>query len=532
MTKANEIKEILERYPQYKETLFRRGYLITDKIFIDVNSFPFYSNWNVDKLGFISDDKPLFIYTHKMQDFYSYSVDNIKIAIIGHAYNPFDMLYNEDDIIRDLANRYKQSKEEFFNKINELTGIFLIIINDNEKLLAVQDCSGMKSCYFGEVESNLYMSSHPQLIGDLCNLKVDPFVSKLVNSRQYNIGNRHLPGNMSPYKEIKRLGGNTYIEHFGHFTIKRFYPIEPHHEISNDVEYTEAVGKIGDIIHKNIELASKKWKRPAISLTGGTDSKTTLACANGLYEKFKYFSFHCKPPEVIDAQAAHSICENLGLEHQIYSIPENNDDIKDFEVLKKIIDHNTSYFKNTADHEIRKMITLYRLDDFDIELKSWASEIARVFLERKYKVKMPNRLTERHFSIFQTRYFLTPQLLKESDKIYKEFMQEIGLQGPIYNYEHTDLFYWEVRMGAWGTSVVSSLDFCHNVTMPFNNRKLIELFLSFPHYDRKNDNVHRDVIELSNKKINDMNVEVKNLYFHSYRILLEKLYYYYRTAFY
>ena len=216
----------------------------------------------------------------------------------------------------------------------------------------------------------------------------------------------------------------------------------------------------------------------------------------------------------------------------IYAIPDTNEEVKDFEVLKNIINHNSSYFKNTADHEIRKMITLYRLNDFDIELKSWASETARVFLERKYKVKMPERLTERHFSIFQTRYFLTPDLLNKSDDIYRNFMKEIGLTGPIFNFEHTDLFYWEVRMGAWGTSVVSSLDFCHNVTMPINNRKLIELFLSFPHEDRKTDKVHKKVIELTNKKIHDMDVEIKNLYFHSYRIWLEKIYYYYRTLFY
>jgi hypothetical protein len=124
-----------------------------------------------------------------------------------------------------------------------------------------------------------------------------------------------------------------------------------------------------------------------------------------------------------------------------------------------------------------------------------------VFLERKYEVKMPEKLNERHFSIFQTRYFMAPSLLRESDALYKDYMKEIELEKPIYNFEHTDLFYWEVRMGAWGTSVVSSLDFCHNVTMPFNNRKLIELFLSFPHDERKLDNVHKTVISFANEKI-------------------------------
>ncbi|MFC4710141.1 hypothetical protein ACWOEJ_07720 [Enterococcus eurekensis] len=532
MHTKKEIEEILDVYPKYRETLFIRGYLITDKNIDFDDTYPFYNNWNKINFGTLTNGNQLSIYYHKAQDFYRYSEQDIEIAIIGHAYNPFDFVHDENQILRDLVSQYKISKEQFFDKVNELTGIHLIVVNYKGLIFGVQDCSGMKSCYFGRVEDKIWITSHPQLVGDLCDLTMDLFVNKLVHSKPYNIGNKHLPGNMSPYKELKRLGGNTYFNYDNNFKIIRFYPVQPHAEISNQNEFDDGINKIGKIMHNNISLAALKWDKPAISLTGGTDSKTTLACANGLYDKYKYFSFHCKEPEIIDAKAAGLICEELNLKHDVYPIPDKNEDVEDFEVLKKIINHNSSYFKNTADHEIRKMITLYRLNDFDIELKSWASETARVFLERKYEVDMPVKLTERHFSIFQTRYFLTPNLLRKSDEVYKEFMNEIGLTGPLFNFEHTDLFYWEVRMGAWGTSVTSSLDFCHNVTMPINNRKLLELFLSFPHDDRKTDRVHKNVIKLYNKNIHDMDVEIKNLYFHSHRIWIEKIYYYYRTLFY
>jgi len=530
--KTDEIKKILERYPQYQETLFCRGYLITSKAIENLNEYPFLNNWQMKPFGSLKEGIHINIYYHKWQDCFVYEEDGITIAMIGHAYNPFDMKYQEIEILRDCLKAYKQDREAFFDKISELTGIHLIVLNDKERLVFVQDCAGMKSCYFGKVSDGIYVSSHPQLVGDICHLQTDPFVKKLVKSRCYNIGNRHLPGNLTPFKELKRLGGNTYTEYTGEFKIKRFYPVKPHDEIKNQEQFDETIGKIFNIMHRNIELAAKKWERPAISLSGGIDSKTTLACANGLYDKFNYFSFHCKPQEIVDANAAHKICEEIGLKHTIYPIPDKNNEVEDFDVLKRVIDHNTSYFKNTADHEIRKMLFLYHLNAFDIELKSWGSEIARVFLERKYQVMMPKKLNERHFSIFQTRYFLAPSLLRQSDVTYRDYIKEIGLEKPIYNFEHTDLFYWEVRMGAWGTSVVSSLDFCHNVTMPFNNRKLIELFLTFSHEDRKSDNVHRAVIAYANEKIANMHIEIQNQYFHSYRIWLEKLYYYYRTLLY
>ena len=299
-----------------------------------------------------------------------------------------------------------------------------------------------------------------------------------------------------------------------------------------DEEKSENVKRIGDLIHNGIECCSKKWNRCTISLSGGTDSKTTLACANGLYDKFTYFSFYSKPQELVDAKGAKTICDKLNLSHTLYEIPQENSEIKDFDFIKKILQHNTNYFVNLADNEIRKYIYLHDINAYDIELKSWASEVARVFLERKYQTKIPKILNERHCSIFQTRYFGHPKLLRWSDKAYYNFLREIKLEKPLYNFEHTDSFYWEIRMGCWGVSVVSSQQLYHRTTMPMNNRKILELFLSFPHDERKSDSVHKRIMEYKNKDVVDAKVEIPNLYFHSYRIWMEKIFYKIRTVFY
>lgn len=518
--------DIMDKYPQYRELLFARGYFITDDENINYNGYPFFGNWSIYDFG-----KYKISVNTKQTCYINSSDEKCQIAIIGHAYNPFNMMYEEEKILEELYTEYKKSKEKFFEKVSELTGIHMIVVNDNNTLIAVQDCAGLKSCYYGKISESVYLTSCSQLVADIFDLEMDGFVKTLVNSRCYNIGNRHLPGDYTPYPQLKRLGPNTYLKYDDEFDIIRFYPLKSHYEVNNEDDYKKGISEIYQILHNNIELTTKKWKRPAISLSGGTDSKTTLACANGLYEKFFYFSFHCKPSEIIDSEAAHQICENIGLNHVIYPIADNNADVKDFDIYKQILEHNTSYFKRTADNEVRKYIFLLGLDKYDVELKSWSSEIARVFFERKYLVKMPEVLNERQYSIFQTRYFGNKELLKKSDDIYREFIINIGLNKQQFNYENTDLAYWEIRMGAWGTSVVSSFDFCHNVTMPFNNRKLIEMFLAFPHEERKADNVHKNVIKVGNKSIYDMHIEVPNNYFKSYRILLEKFYYYYRTLF-
>lgn len=522
----NEIKNILDSNEKYREMLFRRGYLFTDKKIEHLTEYPFYSIWTET----IIDN--YYLYVQEKQTFYIQSKDGVTSIIIGHAYNPFDMKYDENDLCLDLISAYQNSISKYFDKLSEFTGLHVIILIDNGKVIACQDACALTGCYFGKVNGNMYVTEHPQLVADIFDLKMDPMVEKLVQSKCYNIGNRHLPGNITPYKELKRIGANTYVEYDKEFSIKRFYPVMAHPEFLTDEEKEVGVKKIGKLIHNGIDCCSRKWGRCTISLSGGTDSKTTLACANGLYDKYSYFSFFSKPQELVDAEGAKKICENLGLEHTFYKIPEDNTAFGDFDFIKKILQHNTNYFVNLSDNEIRKYIFLHDLDAYDIELKSWASEVARVFLERKYQIDMSGIVNERQCSIFQTRYFGHPDLLKWSDKIYRDFLKEVGLDKKLFNYEPTDMFYWEVRMGCWGVSVISSQQLYHRMSMPMNNRKILELFLCFPHEERKSDSVHKSIMTYMNKDIIDAQVEIPNLYFHSYRILMEKTYYKYRTLFY
>ena len=42
-------------------------------------------------------------------------------------------------------------------------------------------------------------------------------------------------------------------------------------------------------------------------------------------------------------------------------------------------------------------------------------------------VTFPEKLSPRHFSIFQTRYFASPLLLRKSDMLYKDYMERFDL---------------------------------------------------------------------------------------------------------
>lgn len=527
MEKTQEVKEILNKNPEYRDMLFRRGYLITSNKKINIDDYPFFGLWkeyNIDEFQ---------IYVHKDQDFYRYFSNNIKAIMLGHAYNPFDMKYQEEELLKDCVDAYKKGDENFFDKISEFTGIHLIVIFDKNRVVFVQDCAGIESCYFGKINEKIYITSHVQLVADICNLDMDEYIKKLVSTKCYNIGNRYLPGNLSSYKELKRLGPNTYLEYKDEkFTINRFFPTKPHDEIENEEVFNKTIDEMVELMHNSCILITKKWKKPAISLSGGVDSKTTLAVANGLYDEFLLYSFQSKEAEIIDSEAAHKICESIRQNHKIYKIESENNEVKDFEQLRKIINHNVGHMMDFPENEVRKIIYFYRKPEFDIEVRSWVSEIARVTYERKYDIRFKGILNERELNIMQTRYFCHPILLRKGDRIYLDFINKIGLDKKMYNYESIDMCFWEIRCGSWEANAVRQLEIGNKITTIYNNRKLMELFLSFNHDERKVSKIHNEITKKANEDIINANISIKNNTHKSKRIIMEKTYFRIRTMFY
>ena len=207
----DDIKARLDKEDTYRSFLFKRGYLITDASVECMDSYPFYNCWDAHKAGKYN------IIVHKEQDYAQCEDGNLCAVMIGHAYDPFLMKHDDNEILRDCLDAYKKSRDSYFDKINSISGIHLILVFDGDNFTAVQDCGGMRSCYFGKVQDYVYVTSHPQLVADLCGLSFDPDVELLFSKKFYTIGTRYMPGNITPYKELKRLGANTYLDFGGEF---------------------------------------------------------------------------------------------------------------------------------------------------------------------------------------------------------------------------------------------------------------------------------------------------------------------------
>ncbi len=494
------LKQMLDQRPDLQPYLFCRGFILTDRK-LDTVAYPFYGNWNETVID------NLYIYVHKQQKLTITEFNGKTLFLIGHAYNPFKMQYSENVILNQIA-------ECGIEEINELTGVFFLGILDKDGIELHVDASSQQWACYGKINGHLYVSSHMRLIGDLLNLQMTAYATRLIHYRWYRfmMGN-YLPGDITCFNELTRIVPNTFVYYDGTvFRVRRFYPSHVIDMCKTEAEYLSVITEGARIMKNTMALIPQKWARPAISLTGGIDSNTTFAAANGNYDKYTTFSYVSMYRESVDAEKAKEISECFGVPWMRYDVPEKNEEIPDFELYKRILEWNDGGIGHNSDSDIRKKITLIHSDVCDVEVKSWISETIRAYAYKYFGRKsFPSNLSARNYTSLYKVFALNRRLVWETDRYFEDYLKHTKLKEFLYNYDESDFFVWEMMHGYKCGLDIGVMKTCYDITIPYNNRKLLDLLLRTQFDKRLSDQLHLDMKKLLNEKLYDMNIRVVNL---------------------
>ena len=498
------IKEILQNNPDLQKHLFVRGFLISDSEIKSTAGFPFYNNWKSEKHG------DFWYMAHNLTGMHIYETDDKVFFIFGHAYNPFTMEYNEQAILKRIAINY--GTDNYINCLNELTGIFVAGVAQGKSIEYHVDASGMQSACYGKADDRFFISSHPQLIGDICNLEMDSFVKELVAYKWYGrVMGPYLPGDLTPFKEVKRIVPSIMYKYNSEVSHYRFWFNKPVDMATSEEKYAEIIKSASDILKNNMELITKKWNKPWISLTGGIDSNTTFAAANGIYDKFDTFSYISAPKEVPDTDAAATISKAFNIKHHIFNIPDNSDSLENYKEIVAVLEHNNGYVASLKENEARKRVYLYNNCECDVEVKSWASETIRAYWYKHYGRKRMPKLSPKLFRNLYKIFIANRKLAKKVDAVFDEYINKFEYKSIPQCFPAADIHYNEVTWGSWGGLNISEMKYCFDITIAYNNRKFFDLLFSVPLEKRISDQHHLDMKKHLNKELYDMNIRVVNL---------------------
>ncbi len=524
--KLRVIKD-LEIYPQYKETLFNYGFILKKELVELSEQYPFYANWKTQTIG------SYYLHYHFKQNVFIYSTDLFSMAMIGHAYNPFDMQIDENNLLHTLANTYAQSFDHFIDYLNKLTGIFTLFIMGGNRVRCFVDYAGFQQVYYGiSASGNSVFYSHSMLAGQIEDYSIDEYVKRLKAYKFYPLYGEGLPYDITEYEGLHKVLPNTYVEFDGKiFKKERFHPRSALSLSNTNYAYATCVDRCAKILSHSMQLITKKFSDPAISLTGGTDSKTTLAATCGIYDRFKYFSYNSQPSEIVDCHAAKKICKALSedgeqITHIQHDIPTSSGEYPEYQLVRSILFLNGNRAKVNK-NDIMKRIYFFKNPTFKTEIKSWISEIGRAFFYKKYGLKsLPKKCKPKHLTSTSRVFFGRRGLYYHTNKINRQYIEDLGINDKIFNYDWSDIYFIEHRYGRWGSGVIcNEQKFAYNITIPFNNRSLADLLLSVPLEKRIKDHTNFDIVRKLDRRISDINIHVVNYHHDKKRMLIDRAYF-------
>ena len=517
MIARQNIEKILELKPEYIDLVFQRGYLITTSN-VTLTKVSFCKNWKRLEIG------SFFIWLHPNTDFFSESADGKCVFLIGHAYNPVKMLFRERDILLDITASLERGTNAYQEAIDELTGVFLIGVIDGKTIRFQSDAVSMYVSYQGIVEDQFFLTSHCNVVECVAKITRDPFVDELVNYKFYKYFGAGLPGDLSPYLELKRTQSNFEYYYNGKaLRCNRVFP----RSIPEHRSYSDQIEIISSLLENNMNLIWLKWgKNAALGLTGGRDSTTALAGAHDLLSQIETFTYIAWEGGQYDASAAEVIAEAVHVSHKNYHITLSDMEKAECEHIGSIIEYNMGSIGRLKERDIRSRVFFFRHPKFQVEIKSWVDEIGRARLHKRYlKKRFPRKIRPRFLTTMYKLFGLNRNLVRKTDKSFAEYLQKY-YSGKVFDMiPWWDLIYWEYM---WGSSealhLVNEYMLTGVVTIPFNNRIILKTMLEIELPKRINDSIQHDVIERLLPAINQTGIHVKDYGWDRKREIAERVY--------
>ena len=88
-------------------------------------------------------------------------------------------------------------------------------------------------------------------------------MQKLIHSRFWHYWGTWLPGDLSPFPELRRMQPNcagVYAESSGEINVKRYYPFHEVEETKTEEEYRETIKELGRIMSNTMKCIADKWR--------------------------------------------------------------------------------------------------------------------------------------------------------------------------------------------------------------------------------------------------------------------------------
>src|SRR5699024_9118730 len=247
--------------------------------------------------------------------------DDKFILIHGHfAHVGIKKQFSEKELLHYLLDNYESDYPEFLDTLDYIGGRFIIIIGNTDEVFIFPDATAARTAYY-TLDKNI-IASHLCMITDN-NIYEKDETGKNAQEVTYVF-------DRTTHSQIKSVIPNFSLDFFKK-EVNRFFPRKSNQYIgmqdSKKFELVEHLWK------NQIKQYSEKYENLILSITGGNDSRVSLAMAKEYTKDIEFFTYSTQRGEVenlgkyakalsIDQSIVRQILQDIPLNHKFLYFDE------------------------------------------------------------------------------------------------------------------------------------------------------------------------------------------------------------------
>lgn len=395
--------------------------------------------------------------------------NNVALLVIGISIHIEDPGLDEAGIASFLHSSWGVSREDFYESLDCLSGSFLVVVFDKSSGAYVfTDACGTYGVFYSEKNKGFCISSHAFLVSKFIGSEISDFQRYWTKHPAFSAGGKYYPGNLTEFDSVLQLTPNTYISYVERIPVRYF----PRKKLPSEREVEDIVSFIKSSLENQLFGLVNRYKL-TMSLSGGLDSRVSLAVSKNVKEKISYFTYSIRGNRYLkkDLEVARELSYKLGLQHD--EVVVKSGDPVSPQVFQQLEINSPG---NTANADLTQAyVDFFGCDDDRVHIRSNLMEIVREYYLSN-PANLRNAYTPRKISgLFRgaTR--------EEFSSVFDSFLRDVQFHKTAgKGYHYSDLFYWEHRMGVFVSNVAKRERPIHETVMLFNNRKILDAALSLP----------------------------------------------------
>ncbi len=431
--------------------LFRRQFLLSSSEFIPTEY------WRSIAVG-----DEWFLSIHSDLPSYEFKNDRIHAILLGIAIDVNHPDLQEEEILSGLCGDNKVL-QELPESTHFLGGRWACIVFHKKESIIFHDACGFRSVYYHAKTRTI--GSSPQIIKEQVHLKEvdDPEIHRFYHQKSFRRKEGAWLGPGTKYEDCLRLMPNHFLK-FQEMKAVRFYP---HNDILSTGSYEDILLESTRIMKNSFAAFTKKM--PLLQpVTSGWDTRVLLAASKNCKQSIDFFidTFNKLNDTHEDVVIASSLSDQFDLGMVIRKPKENQFPTWFIDLLSR---NNTHFFapKN------RWIIFNHLISGEERILVSGnVGEMGRSHFNKQGVYAEPNRLSASQLAEVYG-YKNPPGIFLASLEDWKKSLMLLEHK----NWSLLDFLYWEQKMGVWGANFRSHQDIAVDEVSPFNNRRLLELFI-------------------------------------------------------